>query len=94
MERSRFGRTLEYIRRCPYPVTLAYLFGSAAREQRTPLSDVDIAAYLDEPDRAQRAKIYPALLFDLRQVFRLVQLISKRFSVIPSGVEESLAFER
>ncbi|MFQ6100668.1 MAG: HepT-like ribonuclease domain-containing protein [Anaerolineae bacterium] len=69
MERRRFGQTLEeYIRRCPYPVTLVYLFGSAVREQRTPLSDVDVAVYLDEPDRARRVKVYASLLLDLRQV--------------------------
>ena len=32
----------------PYPVTLAYLFGSAATGQMTPFSDVDIALVLDE----------------------------------------------
>lgn len=66
---ARFGQTLEeYFRHCPYPVTLAYLFGSAARGQCTPLSDVDIAVYLEEPDCARRARIYTSLLLDLKQV--------------------------
>lgn len=65
---ERLGQTLrEYLHHCPYPVTLAYLFGSAVREQRTPLSDVDIAVYLDEPDHARRAKVYTSLLLDLKQ---------------------------
>jgi predicted nucleotidyltransferase len=29
-------------------VIFAYLFGSAARDELTPLSDVDVAVYLDE----------------------------------------------
>jgi hypothetical protein len=32
----------------PHPVTLAYLFGSAATGEMTPFSDVDIALVLDE----------------------------------------------
>ena len=32
----------------PYPVALAYLFGSAATGQMTPFSDVDIALVVDE----------------------------------------------
>ena len=32
----------------PYPVALAYLFGSAATGRMTPFSDVDIALVLDE----------------------------------------------
>ena len=32
----------------PYPVTLAYLFGSAATGQMTPSRDVDISLVLDE----------------------------------------------
>ena len=48
------GRLAEYFQHCPYPVTLAYLFGSAARGEATPLSDVDVAVYLDGLDRAQR----------------------------------------
>ncbi len=57
-----------YFGRCPYPVTLAYLFGSTVQDQDTPLSDIDLGIYLDEPDRAQRARIYPSLLLALRQV--------------------------
>jgi len=56
-----------YFDRCPYPVTLAYLFGSTVRGQGTPLSDMDLGIYLDEPDRVQRARIYPSLLFALKQ---------------------------
>jgi uncharacterized protein YutE (UPF0331/DUF86 family)/predicted nucleotidyltransferase len=57
-----------YFGRCPYPVALAYLFGSTMRGQGTPLSDIDLAIYLDEPDRMQRARIYPSLLSALRQI--------------------------
>jgi predicted nucleotidyltransferase len=38
------GRALE---RCPH-VVFAYLFGSAATGRLRPLSDVDVAVYLDE----------------------------------------------
>ena len=60
-----------YFRRCPHPVTLAYLFGSAARGETTPLSDVDIAVYLDVPELAKRTRLYSALLADLEEVDRL-----------------------
>ena len=35
-----------------YPVALAYLFGSAAKGQMTPFSDVDIALVLDDSHAA------------------------------------------
>lgn len=60
-------RLTEYLENSPYPVELAYLFGSAARGQTTPLSDVDVAVYLDEPDRAKRVRAYLPLLLDLKQ---------------------------
>lgn len=61
-------RLTEYFRRCPYPVTLAYLFGSAARGETTPLSDVDVAVYLDGLDRAERTDVHLPLLSDLQEV--------------------------
>lgn len=42
-------------------VVAAYLFGSAARGETTPLSDVDIAIYLDEPRRESRVAAYLGL---------------------------------
>jgi len=60
-------RLTEYFQRCPYPVTLAYLFGSAARGEITPLSDIDVAVYLDEPDRARRVDVYLPFLVDLQE---------------------------
>jgi predicted nucleotidyltransferase len=39
---STLGQALE---RCP-PLVFAYLFGGAAKERLTPLSDVDVAVYL------------------------------------------------
>ncbi|MFQ5615255.1 MAG: HepT-like ribonuclease domain-containing protein [Anaerolineales bacterium] len=47
------------------PVLLAYLFGSAARGQATPFSDLDIAVYLDEPDRDRRVAEYRRLRVQL-----------------------------
>ena len=44
----------------PHPVALAYLFGSAARGQTTPFSDVDIALVLEE-----RAALPSRLHFEL-----------------------------
>ncbi len=40
----------------PYPVALAYLFGSAARGQTTPFSDVDIAVVLAESASSKEAR--------------------------------------
>ena len=57
----------EYFAACPYPVCLAYLFGSAARGQTTPFSDIDVAVYLDESNSRQRGKLYPLLLLDLQR---------------------------
>ncbi len=50
---------------CPHPVTLAYLFGSWAWDQTSPLSDVDVAVYLAEPDPLFRARMYLPLLWEL-----------------------------
>ena len=61
------SRLMAYFATCPYPVRLAYLFGSEAQRQTTPLSDVDVAVYLEEPDPAQRSRHYLPLLFDLRR---------------------------
>ncbi len=76
----------EYFQRCPYPVTLAYLFGSAARGEATPLSDVDVAVYLDGLDRTQRTKIYLPLLADLQQAIGDGELDLIYLNDAPSGV--------
>ncbi len=59
-------RLKEYFRRSSYPVTVAYLFGSAAKGRTTALSDLDVAIYLDEPDLNKRVDAYLPLLRDLR----------------------------
>jgi len=59
------SRLTEYFVTCSYPVRWAYLFGSEAQRQTTPLSDVDVAVYLDEPDPVKRSRYYLSLLFDL-----------------------------
>lgn len=56
-----------YFAECPYPVALAYLFGSQAEGQVTPLSDVDVAVLLQEGDPRKRSEMYLALLTDLIQ---------------------------
>jgi len=61
-------KLIEYFQNCPYPVVLAYLFGSVARGEITHLSDIDVAVYLDEPDRAKRANLYLTLLVSLQEV--------------------------
>ncbi|MBI3972654.1 MAG: nucleotidyltransferase domain-containing protein [Chloroflexi bacterium] len=48
-------------------VIAAYQFGSTVRQQATPLSDVDVAVYLDEPSRETRAMAYPTLRDCLQQ---------------------------
>jgi uncharacterized protein YutE (UPF0331/DUF86 family)/predicted nucleotidyltransferase len=42
-------------------VIAAYLFGSAARQETTLLSDIDIAVLVDEPDSAASVRAYPRL---------------------------------
>lgn len=59
-------RLKEYFRHSPYPVTVTYLFGSAAKGHTTPLSDLDVAVYLDEPDLSKRVAVYLPLLRDFR----------------------------
>jgi len=66
--KSMVGRLIEYFQGCPYPVILAYLFGSAAQGETTPLSDVDVAVYLEGLDRAGRVDIYLPLLTALQEV--------------------------
>lgn len=61
------SRLAKCLTSCHYPVRLAYLFGSEAQRQITPLSDVDVAVYLDEADPAQRSRHYCSLLLDLTQ---------------------------
>ena len=65
--KSIISRLTRYFAACSYPVRWAYLFGSEAQRQTTPLSDVDVGIYLDEPDPVQRSKHYSSLLFDLTQ---------------------------
>jgi predicted nucleotidyltransferase len=38
-------------------VVFAYLFGSAARRRMTPLSDVDVAVFLDDPGNAADVRL-------------------------------------
>lgn len=66
--KSTVERLIEYFQCCPYPVILAYLFGSAARGETTPLSDLDVAVYLDGLDRATRVDLYLPLLAALQEV--------------------------
>ncbi len=54
-----------YFDECPHPVVLAYLFGSHAKAQTTPLSDVDVAVLLRETDPHKREEVYLDLLVDL-----------------------------
>jgi len=44
---ARLSGLRQGLERCP-PVVFAYLFGSAAEGKLRPLSDVDVAVYLDE----------------------------------------------
>ncbi|MFQ5882160.1 MAG: HepT-like ribonuclease domain-containing protein [Candidatus Methylomirabilales bacterium] len=55
----------QYFAECPYPVALAYLFGSHAKGHTTPLSDVDVAVLLREADPHKREEVYLGLLVDL-----------------------------
>lgn len=68
------GRIVEQLRRyffgCPYPVALAYLFGSHVKGSTTPLSDVDVAVLVREADPEKQADIYLALLSDLIALFK------------------------
>lgn len=60
--RARLAAYLAYQR---YPIQFAYLFGSRARGQALPFSDIDVGVYLAEPDHAVRLAMYKPLLGDL-----------------------------
>jgi len=62
------SKLTKYFATCPYPVTLAYLFGSQARRGATPLSDLDIAVYL--ANGASREELYLPLLAELRRLLK------------------------
>ena len=51
-----------YFAHCPYPVILAYLFGSQAGGKTTPLSDIDVAVLVDEKNSSKRQELYLPLL--------------------------------
>ena len=59
-----------YFKDWRHPVVLAYLFGSEAKRATTPLSDVDVAVLLDEPDAARRRETYLTILRDLAELVR------------------------
>ncbi|MBI4790328.1 MAG: DUF86 domain-containing protein [Chloroflexi bacterium] len=59
------ARLRKYFKHSRYPVKFAYLFGSHARGQALPFSDVDVGVYLDEPDHHTRFAIFKSLLGDL-----------------------------
>lgn len=56
-----------YFAACPFPVTLAYLFGSQASGQTTSLSDVDVAVSFVAEDGEE---FYLALLSDLKRLLQ------------------------
>ena len=61
------ARLKKYFTYSPYPVQFAYLFGSHARGQALPYSDVDVGVYLDEPDKGARFDIGLSLMGDLER---------------------------
>lgn len=63
-------RLTEYLHRTSYPVSWAYLFGSTARGGSTPLSDVDVAVYLDKPEREKRVQCYLFFLAELQSALQ------------------------
>ena len=63
--RTIHARLTEYFSASPFPIQSAYLFGSYARGQAAPFSDIDIGVMLDEPDHAARLAMYKPLLGDL-----------------------------
>lgn len=65
-----------YFATTPYPVGLAYLFGSQAMDKATPLSDVDVAVYVEgDGGRPARLDLYLPLLAELRQLVGNVDLV-------------------
>jgi uncharacterized protein YutE (UPF0331/DUF86 family)/predicted nucleotidyltransferase len=89
MEPKPVERLIEYFQRCPYPVVLAYLFGSAAKGEITPLSDIDVAVYLDL-DKAKRVDLYLPLLASLQELVgdRRVDLVY--LNDAPAGLAYSI----
>lgn len=61
-------RLTEYFQARRYPIQFAYLFGSHARGQALPFSDIDVGVHLAEPDHAARLAMYKPLLGDLMDV--------------------------
>lgn len=59
-----------YFRESLHPIALAYLFGSHGRHKPTPLSDVDVAILLDEPNPERRRAVYLDVLHDLMGLLR------------------------
>ena len=59
------ARLKKYFATSSYPITSAYLFGSYARGQAAPFSDIDIGVMLDESDHAERIAMYKPLLREL-----------------------------
>jgi hypothetical protein len=55
--KKRLERLREYIKQYPQ-ILFAYLFGGLTRENISPLSDVDIALYVKEPDRVDYLSLY------------------------------------
>jgi len=68
------ARLTKYFSASPFPIQSAYLFGSYARGQQAPFSDVDIGVMLDEPDHSARLAMYKPLLGDLMNSLQMADV--------------------
>src|SRR3990172_1184612 len=59
------ARLKKYFTHSRYPVAFAYLFGSRARGQALPYSDIDVGVYLDEPNEGTRFDMELSLMGEL-----------------------------
>ncbi|MFH1289467.1 MAG: nucleotidyltransferase domain-containing protein [Patescibacteria group bacterium] len=78
-----------------FPVVFAYLFGSCARDDQGPLSDIDLALFFDD---SVSKDDYRTICFDIEDaVFKTLELVGERqiqIQILNDLWEKSIALER
>ncbi|TFG20085.1 MAG: nucleotidyltransferase domain-containing protein [Promethearchaeota archaeon] len=77
-----------------FALKLVYLFGSKAKEINTPVSDIDIAIFIDNYEHQDLRQIFLDLIFEFSQLFKSDKIdllilneapITIQFKVISEG---------
>lgn len=77
-----------------FALKLVYLFGSKAKEINTPVSDIDIAVFIDNYENQDLRQIFLDLIFEFSQLFKSDKIdllilneapITIQFKVISEG---------